>query len=77
MHDNRKSREKLRRSCGEVAEKVFQVINANLFIKTYEIADQAQLSQRTVDYAILKLKKAGFLKRVGPDRGGHWEVSGE
>ena len=65
----------MRRKCGESAEKVFQVINANLFITTHEIADQAQLSQRTVDNAILKLKKAEFLKRVGPDRGGHWEIS--
>ena len=64
----------MRRKCGENAEKVFKVIKANLFIKTHEIADQTQLSQRTVDNAILKLKKAELLKRVGPDKGGHWEV---
>ena len=64
----------MRRKCGENAEKVFKVIKANLFIKTHEIADQTQLSQRTVDNAILKLKKAGLLKRVGPDKGGHWAV---
>ena len=67
---------KVRRKCGESAEKIFQVITANLFIKTHEIADQTQLSQRTVDNVILKLKKAGFLKRMGPDKGGHWEVRG-
>lgn len=67
------TREKMRRKCGENAEKVLQAINANLFIKTHEIADQTQLSQRTVDNAILKLKKAGLIKRVGPDKGGHWE----
>ncbi len=66
--------EKLRKSCGETAEKVFQVINANLFVKTHEIADQIKLSQRTVDSAIRKLKKIGFLRRIGPDKGGHWEV---
>ncbi len=70
------SAEKVRRKCGESAEKILQVITANLFIKTHEIADQTQLSQRTVDNVILKLKKAGFLKRVGPDKGGHWEVLG-
>ena len=56
---------------GENAEKVFQSIKANLFIKTHEIAGQIQLSQRTGDNAILKLKRAGLLKRVGPDKGGH------
>ena len=47
----------MRRKYGENAEKVFQSIKANLFIKTHEIAGQIQLSQRTVDNAILKLKK--------------------
>ena len=66
--------EKLRRNCGENAEKVFQAIKADPFIKTRAIADQTRLSQRTVDNVILELKKAGFLKRIGPDRGGRWEV---
>ena len=66
--------EKVRRKYGENAEKVFLSIKANLFIKTHEIADQMQLSQRTVENAIAKLKKAGLLKRIGPDKGGHWEV---
>ena len=68
------SAEKVRSKCGVNAEKVFQLIKANLFIKTHEIAVQTQLSQRTVDGAILKLKKAGLLKRVGPDKGGHWDI---
>ncbi len=70
-----KASEEVRRKCGENAEKVFQAINANLFIKTHEIADQTQLSQRTVENAIVKLKKAGLLKRVGPDKGGYWKVA--
>ena len=48
--------EDVRRKCGENAEKVFQAISANYFIKTHEIADQTQRSQRTVDNAILKLR---------------------
>lgn len=65
----------MRRKYGENAEKVFQSIKINLFIRTYEITDQTQLSQRTVENAILRLKKAGLLKRVGSDKGGHWEVT--
>lgn len=67
--------EEVRRKCGENAEKVLRVIKSNTFIKTHEIVGQIQMSQRTVDNIILKLKKAGFLKRVGPDKGGHWEVT--
>lgn len=70
------SAEKVRRKCGENAERVFQSIRANLYIKTHEIADQTQLSQRAIDSTISKLKKAGFLKRIGPDKGGHWKVLG-
>jgi ATP-dependent DNA helicase RecG len=72
----KESAEKVRRKCGENAEKVFQSIRANLFIKTHEIADQTQLSQRAIDSTISKLKKAGFLRRIGPDKGGYWEVVG-
>ena len=27
-----------------------------------------------IDWNVRKLKKAGKLKRIGPDKGGHWEV---
>ena len=51
--------------CGESAEKVFLAINENSFIKTHEISDKTELSQRTVGNAIAKLKHAKFLKRIG------------
>jgi predicted HTH transcriptional regulator len=45
-----------------------------MYIKTNEISDKTQLAQRTVEKAIATLKKDGVLKRVGPDKGGHWEI---
>ncbi len=68
------SAEKMRREYGENAEKVLVSIKTDLFVKTHEIADRTRFSQRTVENAIAKLKKAGLLKRIGPDKGGHWEV---
>ena len=32
------------------------------------------ISNTAVDKNILKLKKIGIIKRIGPDKGGHWEV---
>ena len=32
------------------------------------------LSVEGVRYQIAKLKSEGLLRRVGPDKGGHWEV---
>ena len=67
-------REKIRRKYGENAEKIILAIAGNQFIKTYEIADKTKLSQSTIEKNVSKLKKAGILKRIGPDKGGHWEV---
>lgn len=68
------STEKVRRECGVNAEKVLSVIAKNLFIKTHEIAEKTQLAQRTVENAIACLKREGFLNRIGPDKGGYWEI---
>ena len=32
------------------------------------------LSVKTIEKHIKKLKAEGLLRRVGPDKGGHWEV---
>lgn len=72
--DAEKVAEKVRRGCGESAEKVFVAINENSFIKAHEIVDKTKLSQRTVENAVARLKKAKFLKRIGSPKGGHWEV---
>jgi predicted HTH transcriptional regulator len=66
--------EKMRRKCGENAEKIFRIIKHNPFVKTREISHEVKLSIRTVDNAIACLKEAKFLKRIGPDKGGHWQV---
>ena len=32
-------------------------------------------AESTINDSIAKLKAAGVIRRVGPDKGGHWEVS--
>jgi len=66
--------EEVRRKYGENMEKVLLAIQQDPFIKTHEVADKNQLAQRTVEKAVAMLKKARILKRIGPDKGGHWEV---
>ena len=39
-----------------------------------DLAAALQLSVKAVEKNIKQLKDAGLLRRVGPDRGGHWEV---
>ena len=55
-------------------QKILAVIRANPLVGTQEIADLIGLDRSAVARAIAKLKKSGLLDRIGPDKGGHWEV---
>ena len=66
--------EKVRRKYGENTEKIILAIASNQFIKSHEIAEKTKLSQSTIEKIVAKLKKAGILKRIGPDKGGYWEA---
>lgn len=57
-------------------EKILRFIKENPEITTAEIAEKSGISSKSVEWHIAKLKKEGVIKRVGPDRGGHWEVRG-
>jgi len=45
-------------------------------ITMQELADATDLSIAGIEKAIRVLKKQGQLRRIGPDKGGHWEVFG-
>ncbi|MCK5906354.1 MAG: cell filamentation protein Fic [Flavobacteriales bacterium] len=38
------------------------------------IAELLNKTPRTIEMAIAKLKERGKLERIGPDKGGYWEV---
>ncbi len=58
----------------KTGEKILRLIRENPLITTSEIADKAGVTSKGVEWNIGKLKKEGLIKRVGPDKGGHWEV---
>ncbi len=39
-----------------------------------ELAEIIGISPKGVEWQISKLKKEGRIKRIGPDKGGRWEV---
>ena len=41
-----------------------------------QIADRLNLSLETIKKNVSKLKKRKLIRRIGPDKGGHWEVTG-
>ncbi len=56
------------------AERILAVIRAMPDVTVREMAEATGLSVDGVNWNIRKLKTTGRLRRVGPDKGGHWEV---
>ena len=40
-----------------------------------ELAEHVGISSRKIEQNIAKLKQWGLLKRIGPAKGGHWELA--
>ena len=46
----------------------------NPSITNKELARLCDITEDGVFYHIKKMKAAGIIRRIGPDKGGHWEV---
>jgi ATP-dependent DNA helicase RecG len=55
--------------------KLVELFKANPALTIPELAEQMGKSERTVERAVRKLREVGRLKRVGPAKGGHWDVA--
>lgn len=55
-------------------KQITSLIYENPSISISELARITGLSRQGVSWKIGKLKEKGFLKRLGPARGGHWQV---
>jgi len=62
-----KTREKTR-------EKIISAIRKNTYITIQGLKEITGLTDKGVEWNLSKLKKEGKLKRIGPDKGGHWEI---
>ncbi len=64
----------LLKSSEKSSEKIIAIIRENPEISAGEIASRIGITQRAVEKQVAALKKAGRLRRVGPAKGGHWEI---
>jgi len=46
----------------------------NPTVSARELAEIAGISSRKIEENIKKLKALGMVKRIGPAKGGHWEI---
>lgn len=61
----------------KTTQKILNLIRQNPSITRMQISDAIGLSLEGVKWNLDKLKVSGIVRRVGPDRGGHWEIIGE
>ncbi len=55
-------------------ERILQLLEENPAMTLADVADEIEKTLRAVELASSKLVKAGRLRYVGPQKGGHWEV---
>ena len=65
--ESQKSKEKSK-------EKILQAIEKNPYITTSELSQLIGLSISGIEKNLRQLKEQNKIKRIGPDKGGHWEV---
>ena len=62
------------KSCQKTSNKIVALLKKNAKITQNEIAKTLGISRQAVQKHLANLKLAGRLQRMGPDKGGHWEV---
>ena len=55
-------------------EKIIKLLSANSQITQPELAQKLNLSQKTIEKHLKLLRENGVIRRVGPNKGGHWEI---
>ena len=65
-----KGGEKLTANQGRIVE----LIRMDSAISAKELAEKVGITQRKIEQNLAKLKQKGRIRRIGPDKGGHWNV---
>lgn len=58
----------------ETQQKIIEAIKSNPYLTQTELADIIGVSRMHINKNMAKLQNMGLIRRVGPDKGGHWEV---
>ncbi len=66
----------VRKSGTKTRERVLELLAANPHITFETMVAELQIARSTIQKHIANLKAEGRPRRIGPDKGGHWEVVG-
>ena len=70
---SKKDREKKIKS----REKIIELLSQDNSLSAAALAKRIGITSKAVEKHITKMKTEGILKRVGPDKGGYWQVVGK
>lgn len=56
-------------------EKIIRLLGENGKMTTATLAQAVGISTKAIEKHLSKLKSEGLISRIGPDKGGHWEVN--
>jgi len=71
---NQKSNEASEKTSEKTSEKIIRLIKENPEISARDLGDKLNLSPRAVEMQISNLKEKRLLKRIGPAKGGYWQI---
>ncbi len=61
-------------STQKTTQKIITLISENPNISRKKLAEACEVTPDAIKLQIRKLREAGKIRRVGPDKGGHWEI---
>jgi len=59
---------------GDNQKLILNTIRNNPAISLSQLSKKIGISQTAIENNIAKLKGKGLIKRIGPAKGGHWEI---
>lgn len=59
---------------GKMSGKILEALRHNNALITPQLAERLGATTRTIERAIADMRKAGIIRRIGPAKGGKWEV---
>lgn len=66
--------EKVLENLSENQKQIIELVRRDKYITAFVIAKEIDISHRKVQENMAKLKEMGILKRIGPAKGGHWQI---
>lgn len=68
------TQETTRKTTRKTTQKILECIMDNEFVSRKDLAEMCGISQDGIKWQLRQMQQQGLIRRVGPDRGGHWEI---